>query len=358
MNAHSGTFCVFRRADKPCSRRGLAPTRMSAWGGTQNVPMLCAGITLIELLVSLVIAALLFTGLNSVVTGLLGSRDYVTERTTLTRDAEFAMDRMVRMVSHSPHLLLPMPDNPGTNWPEDVREQTIPPSPPIGDSVNATAVLAVALPAFSDLDFDGFPDADDDRDGLVDEDPHGDLTFDTATGIILIDDDGDGYVDEDFSGYWDDDEQGGADEDPVNGIDDDNDGQIDEDPYRDINGDGQAGAAGVDEDGDGVIDEGDYRDEDEDGQTDEDSYNPVVFFLNGGELIERIPVPWDEDGGGIVNGRDFVLSPIAENVTRLRFERVPAAPGRAQLVDITLELATPAAGTVSLNTRVRVGGAL
>ena len=76
------------------------------------------------------------------------------------------------------------------------------------------------------------------------------------------------------------------------------------------------------------------------------------------ELKERVPVPWDEDGGGIVSGRDFVVNTIAENVTRLRFERVPTSVGQPELVDITLELTTPAAGTVSLNTRVRVGGAL
>ena len=65
---------------------------------------------------------------------------------------------------------MPLKDNPNTNWPEHIREQTVPPSPPIGDSTLATAVLAVTLPAYVDLDNDGFPDADDDRDGLIDED--------------------------------------------------------------------------------------------------------------------------------------------------------------------------------------------
>ncbi len=316
------------------------------------------GFTLVEIMAVVVILAMLIVGMSSIIKNSIESRDYVAARSELTRDAEFAMDRIVRAVSHSSRLLLPLPDNPGTGWPEHIREQTVPPSPPIGGSTNATAVLAVTLPAYSDLDFDTFPDADDDRDGQIDEDPHGDLTNDFNPGIYLIDDDGDGAVDENSSTWWDDDEQGGGDEDPVNGLDDDNDGQVDEDPYRDINGDGAAGVIGVDEDGDSSIDEGDFRDEDEDGQTDEDSYNALVFYLNADQIIERTPVPWDENGGGSVTGLDFVVSTIAESVTRLRFERVADGAGRAQLVDITLELTSPVAGTVSLNSRVRVGGAL
>ena len=316
------------------------------------------GVTLIELIISVGIMAMLLAGLSSVMGGVLGSGEYVSAHNALVRDAEFAMDRIVRSVGGSQKLLLPLPDNPGTNWPENIREQTVPASPPVGASTLATAVLAVTLPAYSDLDFDGFPDADDDRDGLIDEDPHGDLTRDTANGIWLIDDDGDGAVDENILQYWDDDEEGGGDEDPVNGIDDDNDGQIDEDPYRDINGDNEPGVSGVDEDGDGAVDEGDYRDEDEDGQTDEDGYNALVFYLNGGEIIERIPVPWDENGNSVITGRDFVESAIAENVTRLRFERVPTAAGQLPLVDITLELTTLEAGTVAVTSRARVGGAL
>ena len=100
------------------------------------------GVTLVELLVSVVIAALLFAGLNSVVGGLLGSRDYVSERAALTRDAEFAMDRMVRMVSHSRRLLVPLRDKTysWSDWPENIREETVPPSPPIGSSTKATAL--------------------------------------------------------------------------------------------------------------------------------------------------------------------------------------------------------------------------
>lgn len=318
-----------------------------------------AGVTLIELLVSVVIAALLFAGLNSVVSGLLGSRDYVSERTALTRDAEFAMDRMVRTVSHSRKLLLPYPDRAASDWPENIREETVPPSPPIGSSIKATAVLAITMPAFIDNDFDGFPDADNDRDGLIDEDVYNDRNNDFASGIYLIDDDGDGWVDEGPGQWWDDDEFNFVwDEDPENGIDNDGDGSVGEDPSNDANGDGCPGICGIDDDGDGNIDEGNVQDDDEDGQDDEDWYDALVFSLNGSELTERVHVPWDISGGGVVGGQDFVVNTIAENVTRLRFERVPTSAGQPELVDITLELTTPAAGTVAVNTRVRIGGAL
>ena len=115
---------------------------------------------------------------------------------------------------------------------------------------------------------------------------------------------------------------------------------------------------GVDDDGDGGVDDGSSWDNDEDGTSYDDSYEPLVYTLVAGELVERLPVPWDENGDSYINGRDFVSSPIADNVTLLRFERVPAAAGQPQLVDITLELTTEQAGTVAVNSRVRVGGAL
>ena len=53
----------------------------------------------------------------------------------------------------------------------------------------------------------------------------------------------------------------------------------------------------------------------------EDWYDPVVFYLNGDNLMQRTPVPWDENGSGFVTGLDFITEPIAENVTRFRVER-------------------------------------
>lgn len=310
------------------------------------------------------------TIMGIVMLALMGLMDTATETgvtvrgsNDLTRQARFAMQRMVRYAGHSRHLMLPLRDQPASNWPENIREQTIPPSPPVGDSTFASAVLAVTLPAFVDLDQDGFADADDDEDGLIDEDLPNDNSHDFSPGIIGIDDDGDGQVDEFPANWWDDDEVNGVyNEDPLNGIDDDGDNNIDEDTASDMNGDGCPGICGVDDDGDGTIDEGSNDDDDEDGITFDDPYDPVVYYLNGNSLIERMPVRWNADGisvpDGPVDGRDFEESVIAENVTRLRFERLDDGT-TLELVDILLELTDSESGeTVSLQTRVRIGGAL
>ena len=147
-------------------------------------------------------------------------------------------------------------------------------------------------------------------------------------------------------------------EDPLNGIDDDGDGSIDEDPAADMNADGCAGVCGVDDDTDGTIDEGSVDDDDDYGQADEDWYDPLVSYLDNGVLKQRNPVPWDETGTNGITGMDFIISDIAKNVTRFRVERVDNAT-TLQLVDITLELTDPGSGEfISLQTRVRVGGAL
>ena len=115
----------------------------------------------------------------------------------------------------------------------------------------------------------------------------------------------------------------------------------------------------MDDDADGNLDEGAVADDDEDGSSDEDWYDPVVFYLFNGTLMQRTPVPWDENSSGAVTGADFILESIAENVTRLRVKRVPQGGDRSQIIDLTLELTSPATGeVVSLQTQVRVGGAL
>ena len=316
------------------------------------------GLTLVELLVSVAISLLIFAGLSGVVRMTLASNAAQEQRLDVLRQAQFAMDRMARAVANTRVLMLPLADNPATNWPEHIREETVPASPPVGASTLATAVLAVTLPAYSDLDFDGFPDADNDRDGRIDEDLGADRDNDLAGGIYQIDDDGDGWVDESGLFYYDDDEQNVIDDDRLDGIDNDGDGSIDEDPPADANGDGCPGRCVVDDDGDGSIDEDGSANDDEDGATDEDWYDPVVFYLSGGTLRERTPVPWDETAAGGITGRDFLTSDIATGVTRLRFERVLPTGGGAPLVDITLELRSADGQSISLNRRVRVGGAL
>ena len=315
------------------------------------------GVTIIELLVAVALGALIVAGMSAVMGELTQTQAAIQERNRLTENGRFAMERMVRALSHSRRLLVPLADKSFTNWPENIREETVPASPPVGDSTKATAVLAVTAPEYLDLDANGIPDADIDGDGRFDEDTPGDATWDLASGLPLIDDDGDGLVDEGNSDS--DDESTTANDDPINGIDDDVDGNVDEDPGTDMNGDGCPGVCGVDDDEDGQIDEGSSSDDDEDGQADEDFYGAVVFYLDGGVIKERMPVPWDISGGGLISGLDFITSDIATNVTRLRFERLLPIGGGSQVVDITLELTDPDSGeTVNLHTQTRIGGAL
>ncbi len=319
------------------------------------------GYTYVELMLAVALAGMLVLGLSGVVGNALQTGDLVHEKNDLTRQARFAMQRMVRVVSHTRSLLLPLNDNPGTNWPENIREQTVPASPPVGDSTLATAVLAVTLPAYQDLDNNGISDADNDGDGQLDEDIGADNNFDAAPGIYLIDDNGNGALDDsaDADPPSDNDEDGVATEETLNGQDDDGDGSVDEDLSADVNGDGESGVVGVDDDLSGSVDEDNKNDDDEDGQVDEDWYDPLVFYLSNGVLKERTPVPWDANGDSLVTGADFITSDLAENVTRFRIERILQGSDIYQLVDLTLELTSPTSGeTVSLHTRVRVGGAL
>ena len=320
------------------------------------------GFTYIELLLALTIGALLVAGLSGVVGQALQIRDDAHERNELARQAGFAMQRMVYALSHSRRLLLPLNDNPNTNWPEHIREQTIPPSAPIGDCTLATAALAVTLPVTVDLDVNGIPDADNDGDGRVDEDLDADNNFDGAPGIALIDDNGDGTVDDSSAAdpRYDNDEDDMAIEETLNGQDDDSDGNIDEDLDSDVNRDGKSGVMGIDDDGDGNVDNGQNKnDDDEDGEVNEDWYDSLVFYLDNGVLTERMPVPWDANGDSQVTGADSVISDLAEDVSRFRVERVTQSGSRWQLIDLTLELTSPVTGEViSLQTQVRLGGAL
>lgn len=308
------------------------------------------GFTLLELMLSLAIAAVLMGALTGVVGRVLEVKDDTQIRNNTMRDARFAMQRIVTAVRQSDRLMLPLADNPNTNWRENVREQSIPPLPPEGASTLATAVLAVTMGPTLDRDEDGFADGDNDEDGRVDEDISRDLTNDNAAGVIGIDDDGDGATDE--ADFTDDDEDQAANEDAEDGIDADGDGSVGEDPDWDINGDNKPGVIDFDDDGDGSIDEGNIDDDDEDGSRSEDWFDPVVFYLSGTTLIERMP------NLNPVDGTDYTEYPIADNVTHFRVERVPDAGKRAVLVDITLELTLSDGDPTALNTRVRVGGGL
>jgi len=319
------------------------------------------GYTLVELLLVMAIGSILLLALLNVVMRGVQAQAAVQGGNELAQQAHFAMQQMLQAVGRSTRLMLPQADRPASDWPEHIRKQTVPASPPTGSSTLDTAVLAVTQDPAVDLDANGIPDADNDGDGRIDEDWPVDITNDGAPGIYLVDDGGDGTIDEYLACcYMDDDEHFGiTDEDELDGLDNDNDGRIDEDPRADMNGDGCPGVCAVDEDADGAIDEGGINDDDEDGSTDEDWLDPVVFYLNGSDLQQRIPVPWDVDGNTVVDGRDFIVETIASNVTRLQVERVAPGNGKVLLVALTLELTDPVSGeTVSLTSRMRVGSLL
>ncbi len=292
------------------------------------------GFSVAEMMATIAISAVLFGALYQLTAQSMAVRSATDAANESLRDLQFAMDRMVRTASEGRLLLLPL-------------------------DTTTRDLFAVTLPASVDFDGNGIPDADNDGDGRVDEDPGGDTNNDGFSGLEGIDDDGDGSVDENTGSNEDESGLLSVNEDSVNGIDDDGDGAIDEDPGGDLNGDGQPGIAGVDDDGDGMVDEGSalqVSDDDEDGSTDEDWYEPVVFRLVGSTLIERMPQPWDVRGGTGVNGRDWSEYPILENVSVFQAQRISTS--RYEVVDLTLTALDANGEAHTLQTRVRVGGAL
>ncbi len=292
------------------------------------------GFSVPEMMATIAISAVLFGALYQLTVQSIALRGAAETSNENLRSMQFAMDRMVRTTSEGRVLLLPL-----DNAPRDL--------------------FAVTLPASVDLDGNGVPDADNDGDGRVDEDPGSDTNNDGQPGLEGIDDDGDGSVDENTQSNEDESGLLNVNEDPVNGIDDDGDGSIDEDPGDDLNGDGAPGVAGVDDDGDGAIDEGGSsarEDDDEDGTEDEDWYEPVVYRLVGTTLIERMPQPWDVRGGAGVDGRDWSEYPILENVSVFQAQRISTS--RYEVVDLTLTALDANGEAQTLQTRVRVGGAL
>ena len=303
-----------------------------------------AGFTLLELLICLALSTVIILGLSDILTTSLATRSIVHAENDAALQAEFAMDRMRRMVSGSSRLLLPLAENPATAWSESVRN-----------------VLAVTLPPSIDLDNNGVPDADNDGDGLIDEDLPGDTNNDGAPGIMGIDDNNNGTVDDSSAPlvpYEDDDEDDLENEEYLDNIDNDSDGSIHEDLGQDMNHDNTPGIAGVDDDGDGSIDEGHLNDDDEDGLGNEDWYDPVVYFLSNGTLVERLPMPWDENGAGGVTGADYIETPLADNVTRFEVTWQEPGSGRPLLVTILLELAGPDNEPYVLTATVRLGGGI
>lgn len=308
------------------------------------------GLTLLEMLISVVIAGLLIAALSGVISTALNTGQTIHMKNDTLQQARFAMQRMSRAVSKSRQLQIPLGENTTTAWSESVRN-----------------VLAISLDPTLDRNKDGWADANNDKDYLdvnkngtrdageperIDEDTDNDATNDGKAGIAGIDDDFDGVVDEGAS--TDNDEDSISFEDIINDTDDDGDGSSDEDFGKDMNGDGKSGISGVDDDFDGTIDEGNSNtaDDDEDGVGGEDWIDNQVFFLSGTTLTERLPNINAADGAA------YTEYPIAENVSQFRVERVLGANGSTVLVDITLALLPSGGEPVSLNTRIGVGSGL
>lgn len=221
------------------------------------------GLTLIELLISMTIIALLGSVATATLHSCLEAHRYGSSRSALYREGVLIMERMTSQVRNCTFLLIP------------------------NNSLRSRDILAFSGTVNDDNDY-YFGDPLFPR---VDEDCKKDMNDDGKPGIKGIDDDGDLSVDEDSDDN--DDEGGSADnEDPLDGLDNDVDGNVDEDCDDDMNKDGEPGVKNMDDDGDGAIDEGDHNDDDEDGEKNEDCLNATLYYHFGGNELRERPAPY------------------------------------------------------------------
>ena len=238
------------------------------------------GLTLIELLISIAIIALIAGVFAQLMGGALDSWREGKSRGDLLGTAQIVMERMVSRVRSTSWVLLPL----------KISDPTDPGYP--ASSYYPRDILAVSA------------NIDNDNDGLADEDPGADITGDGEAGIMGIDDDNDGTVDEGTPN--DDDEDGGQNEDRLDIFDNDDDDRIDEDPDKKFY---------ISED-----------DDDDDGDEAEDPFDPVIFYLSGSTLMERHNVMTATTSDDV----------IAENVTQ--FEVLRRRVNGNTLIDIYLKL--------------------
>jgi len=239
------------------------------------------GLTLVELLISIVIISMIAGVSTRMVGGALDSWEYNRGKEDLLNTARLAMERMVSGVRTTTWVLLPLM----------ISDPTDPGYP--ASSYYPRDILAVS----------GM--IDNDGDGLTDEDLHWDTNWDNKSGIMGIDDNNDGTVDNGFAGQ-DDDEDGLKNEDLIDGIDNDGDGRVDEDPDKTFYSSAE--------------------DDDGDGWGSDDVFDPVIYYLSGTDLRER----HDEFGW------TFKDSLIAENVAQFMVLR--RRVNGNTLIDIYLKL--------------------
>ena len=101
------------------------------------------GITLIEVLVVVAISGMLMVSLSNVVSGALNVTEVSGSKNDLNREAGFILDQIIHVVSRSPQI------------------------EPIVPGIAFTAKLDPER----DSDMDNYPDADNDKDGEIDEGP-------------------------------------------------------------------------------------------------------------------------------------------------------------------------------------------
>ncbi|MDO6460700.1 prepilin-type N-terminal cleavage/methylation domain-containing protein [Granulosicoccaceae sp. 1_MG-2023] len=266
------------------------------------------GLSLVELLVSVTMAAIIMLGITGVVQLSSSSGQFAQSRLSANSELQHALQRMRDSVARSQRLLLPGPDNPASDADESLR-----------------AVLAVTLDPQLDRDLDGWADANndadfDDLDGdgvrddgepqRIDEDSSADANSDGAPGIAGIDDDFDGLTDEGATA--DDDEDGSVDEESA-AADADNDLLIHEDR-------GSATDSAQDDDGDG--------------QESEDWLDIVVFYLDSGNNL-REHLPLADSAGGIDPDTDTLL---LTDVSDFAVRRELSYGSRSTVLTISLTL--------------------
>jgi prepilin-type N-terminal cleavage/methylation domain-containing protein len=221
------------------------------------------GLTLVELLISITIIALIAGVSTRMIGGALDSWNHNRGKEDLRNNARIVMERMVSRIRATTWVLMPLM----------ISDPTDPGYP--SSSYYPRDILAVS----------GM--IDNDADGVADEDPFKDIDNNSKEGLKGIDDNNDGIIDVGNTPE-DDDEDGLKNEDPIDGIDNDGDGRIDEDP------DNAFYSSAENDDGDGPS------------SINEDHFDPVIYYLNGTDLRER----HDEF--------QFTISDsvIAENVTQ------------------------------------------
>lgn len=293
------------------------------------------GMTLVEVMIAVTIIAILSSVVFALADTALKAWAQSNGEGEIYREGSMAMEYLATAVRSAHRVLVPIQSTTGTA---------------------SQDVLALAMPcddcdSRTDGDFDCI---DNDGDGRYDEDVYRDMNHDGRPGIEGIDDNDNGTID-DYYTYSradrNDDEDLKCsfwwfgvcfgytiqyDEDWIDGLDNDGDGFLDEDWPSDMNDDGEDGMRYFDDDGDGAIDEGSRYDDDEDGSSDEDDFDPVLFYRDTAtdELVLEHPL-YNNDGNCSRDGYDEVV--LAEDVTDFSVTVVSLGAG-VTVVRVLLEI--------------------